>query len=203
MTNYRVAARGVFLAAVAMLSASGNGQNLPAGKGREALNRVCTSCHDLNSVPGLHYSRPEWKTLVDSMKEMGAQATAAEFAEIVEYLTVNFGPQKGAPAAKATKTVNTAPPRPVPWEKSRLRIGQALYRENCVVCHDVDQEESKKLGPSFYHLFQRSKMPKSNGKPEHAYIAGRIKFGGTVMPAFANKLSDAEIDTLIGYLASK
>ena len=34
--------------------------------------------------------------------------------------------------------------RPVPWEKNHLRIGQALYRENCVVCHDIDQPQSKK-----------------------------------------------------------
>ncbi len=176
-------------------------QNLPAGKGRDSLNRVCTSCHDLNSVPGLHYARADWKKLVDSMKEMGAEATAAEFGEIVDYLTLNFGPQKET-AAKKTAT-SAVPPLPLPWEKSRLRIGQALYRENCVVCHDVDREESRKLGPGFYHLFQREKMPKSSGKPDRSYITGRIKFGGTVMPAFANKLTDAQIETLIDYLASK
>ena len=48
-----------------------------------------------------------------------------------------------------------APPA-VPWEKNHLRVGQALYRENCVVCHDIDRPQSKKFGPSFYQLFQRA-----------------------------------------------
>ena len=49
----------------------------------------------------------------------------------------------------------------LPWEKNRLQSGQALYRANCVVCHDIDrrQAESKKLGPSFYQLFRQEKMP--------------------------------------------
>ena len=36
--------------------------------------------------------------------------------------------------------------RPLPWEKNQLLIGQALYRENCVVCHDIDKPRSKKFG---------------------------------------------------------
>ena len=46
-------------------------------------------------------------------------------------------------------------------------------------------------------------MTWSSGKPDRSYIAGRIKFGGTVMPAFANKLTEEQIEILIDYLASK
>ena len=46
-------------------------------------------------------------------------------------------------------------------------------------------------------------MTWSNGKPDRSYITGRIRFGGTVMPAFANKLTDAQIEILIDYLATK
>ena len=91
----------------------------------------------------------------------------------------------------------------LPWEKNHLLIGQALYRENCVVCHDVDSAQSKKLGPSFYHLFQRDRMPIANAKPNREYIKVRIRFGGALMPAFRRKLSDADIETLIDYMASK
>ena len=93
--------------------------------------------------------------------------------------------------------------RPLPWEKNHLLIGQALYRENCVVCHDVDSARSKKLGPSFYHLFQRDRMPIANARPSREYIKVRIRFGGPLMPAFRRKLTDADIDTLIDYMASK
>ena len=93
--------------------------------------------------------------------------------------------------------------RPIPWEKNSLRIGQALYRENCVVCHEIDRRESKKFGPSFYQLFRREQMPLAKMKPSRDYIKVRIKFGGTLMPAFRTWLTDREIDSLIDYMASK
>ena len=92
---------------------------------------------------------------------------------------------------------------PIPWEKHRLLVGQALYRENCVVCHDIDRQQSKKPGPSFFQLFKRSKMPLGNLKPSREYIKVRVKFGGSLMPAFRQTLTDSEIDTLIDYIASK
>jgi mono/diheme cytochrome c family protein len=90
-----------------------------------------------------------------------------------------------------------------PWEKNYLRIGQALYRENCVVCHEIDRPQSKKLGPDFYQLFQRPQMPIAKMKPDRAYIKVRVKFGGQTMPAFGLWLTDRDIDTLIDYIASK
>ena len=93
--------------------------------------------------------------------------------------------------------------RPLPWEKHRLQAGQALYRENCVVCHEIDKPQSKKPGPGFYQLFKRDKMPLSNMKPNRDYIKVRVKFGGPLMPAFRQWLSDAEIDTLIDYVQSR
>jgi len=90
-----------------------------------------------------------------------------------------------------------------PWEKDQLRAGQALYRENCVVCHDIDKAQSKKLGPSFYRLFQREKMPIAKMKPNREYIKVRVQFGGPVMPAFRQRLTAGQIEMLIDYMASK
>jgi mono/diheme cytochrome c family protein len=90
-----------------------------------------------------------------------------------------------------------------PWAKSQVRTGQLLYREHCVVCHDIDYEKSKKFGPNFYQLFKREKMPMAKMKPNRDYIKVRVKFGGPLMPAFRTRLTDAEIDTLIDYMASK
>jgi cytochrome c553 len=66
-------------------------QDLPAGKGRETLKKVCTQCHDIEGVPQLRYSRADWASLVYSMKDMGADATKAELEEIIDYLAKNFG----------------------------------------------------------------------------------------------------------------
>jgi mono/diheme cytochrome c family protein len=95
--------------------------------------------------------------------------------------------------------------RKLPWEKNRLRVGQDLYRENCVVCHDIDQaqKDSKKLGPSFYQLFQRTRMPIANQPPSRAYVQTRIRFGGALMPAFQKKMTPAEMETLLDYMESR
>jgi mono/diheme cytochrome c family protein len=105
-------------------------------------------------------------------------------------------------AAAAATAARAQTPQP-PWEKNHLRIGQALYRENCVVCHDIDRAVSRKSGPSFFRLFKQDRMPLSNMKPDRAYIKVRVKFGGNLMPAFQRSLTDREIDALIDYIASK
>ena len=105
--------------------------------------------------------------------------------------------------ALAILLVGTLPAAAPPWEKKKSHAGEALYRENCVVCHDIDKPESKKLGPDFHQLFKREKMPMSNGKPSRAYIAVRIQFGGTLMPAFRTVLTKAQIETLIDYIQSR
>lgn len=80
-------------------------QDLPPGQGRDTLKRVCTACHDIESIPRLRYSKADWMSLVYSMKDMGADATGAEMDEIIDYLTKNFG--KGEEGAKKTN-VNKA-----------------------------------------------------------------------------------------------
>lgn len=92
-----------------------------------------------------------------------------------------------------------------PWETSQLVIGRDLFRDNCAVCHDIDKDRmhSRKLGPSLNHLFKNEKMPLSHAKPNRQYVVVRIKFGGALMPAFAKRLNDSEINTLIDYIASK
>ena len=105
----------------------------------------------------------------------------------------------------AAFSLTAADQKPLPWEKNHLQVGLALYRANCVVCHDVDrpQAESKKFGPSFYHLFQQDKLPMSGDKLTRAGVAEKIRAGGVIMPAFGDKLNASEINTLLDYLQTK
>ena len=95
--------------------------------------------------------------------------------------------------------------QPPPWDKQHLTVGRDLYRENCSVCHDIDKDKahSRKFGPSLNHLFKNETLPMSHGKPSRAYVEVRIKFGGAVMPAFNQRLTPDEINTLIDYIAAK
>jgi len=87
----------------------------------------------------------------------------------------------------------------------KLRVGRDLYRENCAVCHDIEKDKahSHKFGPSLNHLFKNDTLPMSHGKPSRQYVEVRIKFGGAIMPAFAKRLTQDEITTLIDYIDSK
>lgn len=104
-------------------------------------------------------------------------------------------------ALLAGATVPGAAERPPPWEKPLERRGQALYREHCVVCHEIEQADSKgKLGPSMHRLFQNEQLPSSGGVPNEPYVRVKIQYGGDVMPAYVNRLSEREIDTLIEFI---
>ena len=203
--------------AIAIFASAVNAQDLPAGKGRDTFKAICTSCHDAETTTNLRNTRSGWVEVIANMKTNGADGTEAQFTEILDYLTLNFGKKDdgsgkkagsaaGSSAASALSLDKPAAPvvlHPVPWEKNRLKIGQAIYRENCVVCHAVDAASSNKLGPSFYHLFQRDKMPQSNAKPDRLLIAGKIRVGGKLMPSFAKKLTSSDIDAVLDYLQSK
>jgi mono/diheme cytochrome c family protein len=196
--------------AIAILAPALTAQDLPAGKGRETFKTICTACHDTETTTNLRNTRSGWIEVIATMKSNGADGTEAQFTEVLDYLTVNFGKKDDGSAKKAgggtpslDKPAAPVVLRPVPWEKNRLKIGQAIYRENCVVCHSVEAGSSTKLGPNFYHLFQRDKMPQSNAKPQRTLIAGKIRVGGKVMPSFAKKLSSADIDALLDYMQSK
>lgn len=89
-----------------------------------------------------------------------------------------------------------------PWEKPRAP-GQELYREHCIVCHDLDGKTTKKPGPSLHRLFKNEKLPLSGAKPSREYVEVKIKFGGDVMPPFIKRMTDAEVKMLIAYMETK
>jgi mono/diheme cytochrome c family protein len=66
------------------------GAKLPPGEGRDLVIRTCSKCHDPSNAAAEDLDGPGWKLLVDQMASNGANATDAEFAEIVAYLTKAF-----------------------------------------------------------------------------------------------------------------
>jgi cytochrome c5 len=56
-------------------------------QGRALTERVCTSCHGLGPELTAGRTAAVWKSVVDEMIAMGAQATPDETRAIVEYLS--------------------------------------------------------------------------------------------------------------------
>lgn len=86
------------LMVVALGAAQSADNKLPEGDGKQVTERVCSACHGIDSVVSERHNKGEWQKVVDDMASRGADATDAEFKQIVEYLTKYFGPK--TPSAK-------------------------------------------------------------------------------------------------------
>jgi competence ComEA-like helix-hairpin-helix protein len=64
---------------------------LPNGKGKDAVKKVCTGCHELDTVVGARRTRIGWQRNVQDMAARGAEGSDDEMEAIVEYLTAFFG----------------------------------------------------------------------------------------------------------------
>ena len=63
---------------------------LPEGKGRDTVIKVCGNCHEADRSAALRLSREGWQGMIDDMKAQGATGTEAEFAEVLDYLSTHF-----------------------------------------------------------------------------------------------------------------
>jgi hypothetical protein len=91
VTRLSAAAAALVLAGAALVWAQDS--ELPDGEGRRILVASCTSCHDLRDVTKLRgfYTREQWRDVVVTMVEYGAQMKKGEDEVLVEYLTQYLG----------------------------------------------------------------------------------------------------------------
>ena len=64
---------------------------LPHGKSRELVQRVCNSCPSADLIATHRQTRDEWTGIVQRMAQHGASASDDQFQQIVDYLTNHFG----------------------------------------------------------------------------------------------------------------
>ena len=89
----------VFLAALLSVPASSQtstpGDELPDGDGKKILQSQCTSCHELSEVTKFrgYYDRKQWRDIVVTMVEYGADLKNAEIETLADYLAQHLGKQ--------------------------------------------------------------------------------------------------------------
>jgi len=66
-------------------------QDLPEGKGKDAVEQVCGACHGTDLVSARRATKQGWSYIVDDMVSRGASATNEQIQTINEYLAKNFG----------------------------------------------------------------------------------------------------------------
>jgi competence protein ComEA len=65
--------------------------DLPEGKGKDVLQRMCSNCHGLDQVTAARYSKKFWGSVVDDMVSRGAEGSENDVNLVIGYLSRNFG----------------------------------------------------------------------------------------------------------------
>lgn len=124
---------------------AGHAQSLPQGPGRNALQRICSSCHSVSVVTSHRLSRSGWQNTVANMVSRGAQGAPDELDEIVSYLTANFGagataPENAPPAETSVPAQTQQAPPLAPSQIARAK--ELIEANNCLSCHRIDDHGS-------------------------------------------------------------
>ena len=71
------------------------------------VKATCTTCHNTTRITEQHLTRQQWSAQLEKMEGLGAVIPDADRNAFLNYLTKNFGPEKGA-ARTATKKSGSA-----------------------------------------------------------------------------------------------
>jgi len=75
-------------------AAAAGGGGLPDGEGKQILQNVCTTCHDLDLVTGTQASKAGWEDIVKSMNAKGAGLSDKDTSLLIDYLAKAFPEKK-------------------------------------------------------------------------------------------------------------
>ena len=67
------------------------------------VKAACTQCHNTTRITEQHLSRQQWSDQMEKMEGLGAVIADADRNAMLNYLTKNFGPGKGAAAKTGIK----------------------------------------------------------------------------------------------------
>jgi len=81
----------LLFAAVPLAVGQEGGAQLPDGKGKDAVTKICVGCHELDAVTASFRTRIGWKQNVDDMIARGADGSDEDMQAVVDYLTKFFG----------------------------------------------------------------------------------------------------------------
>jgi hypothetical protein len=83
----------VFFILLAVLPLPGTQfKQLPPGPGKAEVEAACYACHSADLLVQQRLTEKQWTATVDKMMRWGAEVPADKKAEVVTYLSRNFGP---------------------------------------------------------------------------------------------------------------
>jgi hypothetical protein len=100
--------------------------NRPEAPGSQAVEARCLSCHAVDLIRGQRLSRAGWEREVEKMIGWGAQLSATERRDIIDYLSADVGLSMPTPAESEATAADALLPR-------------------CLTCHDLRLIEQQRL----------------------------------------------------------
>jgi hypothetical protein len=92
--NAKILLLGMLLLGLAAVNAQAQAPQLPESPVREKVETACTECHDSNIIVQQRISKAAWTKELDKMTKWGALVAPTDRDTIIEYLSVNFSPDK-------------------------------------------------------------------------------------------------------------
>lgn len=146
------------------------------------------SVSDYPVVLSTAYGRPG-TPMGPYLDEMGGPLTMKQIHDLVLWLAAEAGQEPYEPSAEMLK--------PIPGD---ISAGESVYDQNCAMCHGVNGEGHGSEGPGTALGNATMLATQPDLFLKNAIVDGRE---GTPMPAFANMLSETEIDNVVAFLRSR
>src|ERR1700730_8017111 len=77
---------------------------LPGGPAQEKATAACASCHEARIIVQQRLSKAAWAKEMDKMIKWGAEVDPKDRDALIDYFSVNFGPDQPAYAAPRSAT---------------------------------------------------------------------------------------------------
>jgi competence protein ComEA len=96
---------------VLSLAPLASAQDLPAGKGKDVVDMICSTCHGPDLITSRRATKEEWNDIVGDMVSRGASASSEQIQTIKDYLTKYFGQVNAnkAPSSEIATVLDITP----------------------------------------------------------------------------------------------
>lgn len=105
----------------------------------QAFQKICGACHTVDTVTSQRRTRAQWQESINSMVAKGAKATPEEFAQVLDYLTAQYGPASPvAPPMGGRGRGAAFSPGPADKQvidEAAANRGRKVYAAECINCH--------------------------------------------------------------------
>jgi cbb3-type cytochrome c oxidase subunit III len=193
----RASAAGLALAAALLAAGCGTGGIVKGGdqsRGKELFVAKCGSCHTLADAGTNGTAGPNLDDAFGSDRQQGSkdvtiqQVVRQQIPLASGRMPANLVKGDDADAVSAYVAAVAG----VPGKGAKLTSGKDIFAANCGSCHTLAAAgTSGTVGPNLDDL-----------KPALARVQTQVINGGTAMPAFKGKLTDAQIKAVAKYVSS-